>query len=129
MLYTSPKKDGELVGIYDHLSKAPVFSSSRMNISRLAVATAQLLVFRDATALVAAGLSEEALRKWATARSREIGAAVRFLDCDGLIVPNARWRCRILMLFLDRLGGRDASALKETHGINWSAWRERSARR
>jgi hypothetical protein len=32
---------------------------------------------------------------------QEIGAAVEFLGCDGLIAPCARWDCENLMLFPD----------------------------
>ena len=37
-------------------------------------------------------------------RTQEIGAAVEFLGCDGLIAPCARWACDNLMLFPDRMG-------------------------
>lgn len=32
-------------------------------------------------------------------KTQQIGAAVAFLGCDGLIAPSARWACENLMLF------------------------------
>ncbi len=66
-----------------------------------------------------------AFHKGDTARSREVGAAARFLDMDGLIVPSARWPCTNLVLFLDRLGDLETLTLVEQHDVNWPAWRER----
>ena len=34
-------------------------------------------------------------------RMQEIGAAVAFLECDGLLVPCARWDCENLVLFTE----------------------------
>jgi hypothetical protein len=34
-------------------------------------------------------------------RTQEIGAALAFLGCDGLIVPCARWDCENLVLFME----------------------------
>ena len=35
-------------------------------------------------------------------RTQEIGAAVAFLGCDGLMVPSARWDCENLVLFIGK---------------------------
>lgn len=127
-LYTSLEADGALAEIYDHLSKAPVFSSSHVKISRLAAATERTLVFADIAALATLGITEDAFRKGDYGRSREVGAAARFLDIDGLVVPSARWPCQNLVLFPDRLDHRDALAVEESRDVNWPAWRERTAR-
>lgn len=110
--------------IYHHLSKAPVFSSSHVTINEIQASAQQTLEFSDVGALAALGISDEMFRKGETSRTREVGAAARFLDLDGLIVPSARWPCANLVLFLDRLPDRDALKVVETRDINWPAWRE-----
>jgi hypothetical protein len=54
-------------------------------------------------------------------KTQQIGAAVAFLGCDGLIAPSARWACENLMLFTTnhayeselRLVSSEEIALKE----------------
>ncbi len=125
VLYTSMEEDGAMAEIYHHLSKAPIFSSSHVTINKLHVTTERTLEFPDVAALAKLGIDEEAFRKGETSRTREVGAAARFLDMDGLIVPSARWPCLNLVLFLDRLPDRAELRVVETRGINWPAWRER----
>lgn len=124
-LYTSFEENGAMAEIYYHLSKAPIFSSSHVTINKIQASTQRTLAFADVGALTALGISEETFRKGDTSRTREVGAAARFLDLDGLIVPSARWPCANLVLFLDRLPDRDALRVVETRDINWPAWREK----
>ncbi len=125
-LYTSMEEDGAMAEIYHHLSRAPIFSSSHVKINRLHVTAQRTLGFPDVAALAKLGVDEEMYRKGDTSRTREVGAAARFLDLDGLIVPSARWPCANLVLFLDRLPDRDALRVVETRDINWPAWREKA---
>lgn len=124
-LYTSLEENGALAEIYHHLSKAPVFSSSHVKMNKLAVRTERTLAFDDLEALEPLGVDQEAFRRGNPARSREIGAAARFLDIDGLIVPSARWPCRNLVLFPDRLPDLERLKVLESRDVNWPAWRER----
>lgn len=50
------------------------------------------------------GVPDNAYKNINPPRIQEIGAAVEFLGCDGLIAPSARWKCDNLMLFPDRVG-------------------------
>lgn len=125
-IYTSLEEDGAMAEIYYHLSKAPVFSSSHVKLHRLRVRTRRTLVFADVAALENVRIDHETFRRGDAQRSREVGAAARFLDADGLIVPSARWACANLVLFPDRLSDREEFRIKETRDINWPAWREKS---
>lgn len=127
-LYTSIDEHGAIAEIYHHLSRAPVFSSSHVGINRLHVRMARVLVFTDMKALEPLGVEEQAFRKGDYARTREVGAAARFLDIEGLIVPSARWSATNLVLFMDRLSDRESLKVVETRDINWPAWRETIAR-
>jgi RES domain-containing protein len=124
-LYTSMEESGAMAEAYYHLSRAPVFSSSHMKINQLRARTERTLVFDDIASLGPVGIDEEAFRQGDYTRTREIGAAARFLDMDGLIVPSARWSCANLVLFLDRLSELEMLKVIETRDINWPAWREK----
>jgi hypothetical protein len=124
-LYTSLEEDGAVAEIYHHLSQAPVFSSSHVKINELQVRSARALAFDDIPALAAVGVDEQAFRSGDTTRTREIGAAARFLDLEGLIVPSARWPCANLVLFPDRLPDLGMLKVLASRDINWPAWRER----
>lgn len=125
-LYTNREKDGALAEIHHHLSLAPVFSSSHVRLNELRVRTGRALVFDDIAALAQVGVDEDMFRRGDDARTREIGAAARFLDMDGLIVPSARWDCTNLILFPDRLTGPERPALVKSSYVNWPAWREQA---
>ncbi len=125
-LYTSLERDGALAEIYHHLSRAPVFSSSHVRLNEMRVRTERTLVFDDVAALAQVGVDEEMFRRGDYARTSEIGAAARFLDMDGLIVPSARRDCTNLVLFPDRLAGLEQATLVKSSYVNWPAWREKA---
>ena len=123
-LYTSTEEHGAMAEVYSHLSRAPVFSSSQVRINTLQVRTERTLFFDDLESLGTVGVDAEGFRKGSYARTREIGAAARFLDIDGLLVPSARWPCTNLILFLDRLSDLATLEVLESREVNWPAWRE-----
>ena len=55
-------------------------------------------------------------------RTQEIGAAVEFLGCDGLIAPCARWHCDNLILFPDRMGADAALEAVTGETVDWITW-------
>jgi hypothetical protein len=54
-------------------------------------------------------------------RTRDVGEAVAFLGCDGLIVPSARWTCNNLVLFSDNLDV-DCVTLVASEQVDWLTW-------
>lgn len=125
VLYASLDQDVALAEIYHHLSRAPVFSTSHVKIHKLKVTAERILVFNGLDSLMPLGVDPEAFRRGDTVRTREIGAAARFLDMEGLIVPSARWPGSNLVLFPDRMIDREALSVEQTRDVNWPAWRER----
>ena len=123
-LYASTEEHGAMAEVYSHLSRAPVFSSSQVRINTLQVRSERTLFFADLESLGALGVDAEAFQKGRHTRTREIGAAARFLDIDGLLVPSARWPCANLVLFLDRLADLETLKVLESREVNWPAWRE-----
>ena len=56
------------------------------------------------------------------ALAQEIGAAVEFLGCDGLIAPCARWACDNLILFPDRMGLDATPEIVTSEAVDWVTW-------
>ena len=57
--------------------------------------------------------------------TKEIGAAVEFLGCDGLIAPCARWSCDNLILFPDRMGIDATMEIVHSEAVDWVTWATR----
>jgi hypothetical protein len=53
--------------------------------------------------LAALGVEAERYESINYERTQELGVAVAFLGCDGLIAPNARWSCENLMIYTDNV--------------------------
>nr|WP_050756123.1 RES family NAD+ phosphorylase [Nitrococcus mobilis] len=58
-------------------------------------------------------------------RTQEIGAAVAFLGCDGLLVPSARWNAENLVLFSENHGVEEHLIVTETQEFDWKVWARR----
>jgi len=112
--------------VYHHLAKAPVWSSSDKRLAEIQVSCASVLAFNDLAQLEPLGIDEISFKRGDYQRSREIGAAARFLDIEGLIVPSARYRGQNIVLFPDRLSTLESIRVSETLSINWPAWREKT---
>ncbi len=122
MLYTSIDKDGAIAEVHYHLSKQPVFSSSNVKISRIRVKADRTLSIPDTETLAQLGVETDAFKNANYSRTKEIGAAARFLDFFGLLVPSARWDCSNLALILDRKQEEDVLIVEETNDLNWPEW-------
>jgi hypothetical protein len=55
-------------------------------------------------------------------QTQNIGAAVSFIGCDGLIIPSARWRCENLILFTDNLALAANLEVLDTEEVDWQTW-------
>ena len=55
-------------------------------------------------------------------RTQEIGAAVEFLGCDGLIVPSARWKCENLVIFTDNHSLTSRLEVLSSEELDWQTW-------
>jgi hypothetical protein len=68
------------------------------------------------------GVAEDTYNNINLPRTQEIGAAVEFLGCDGLIAPCARWNCENLILFPDRLGVDATLEVVTSETVDWASW-------
>lgn len=122
-LYTSLEPNGALSEIYFHLSRAPVFSSSRMNLNQLHVSLDHVLRLKKQD-LHDLGVEDPLALRADYSTTQPMGAAAHMLDYQGLIVPSARWDCENLVLFMDRISLETQLKVTEYKEINWPAWRE-----
>lgn len=121
VLYTSLMREGALAEICFHWSQLTPWPSRPAALHRLGVSAERRL------RLMRADLEEldVDLGQYETInyrRTQEIGAAVAFLGCDGLIVPSARWDCENLVLFTENHALSSRLEILSTEEIDWQIW-------
>jgi hypothetical protein len=122
VLYTSLERDGALAEIGYRLSLEPVWPSRvEHEIHALQVEAERVLRFADLASLGPIGVDVARYRTLEYGVTQAISAAAHFLEFDGLIVPNARFDCHNLIIFVERA---PMLTLIETHSVDWDGWRK-----
>lgn len=121
ILYTSLERDGALAEIAFHWSQLEPRPTKPVIVHRLRVEARRTLRLIRAD-LPRLGVPESAYKGVNLARTQEIGAAVEFLGCDGLIAPSARWSCDNLMLFTERLAYDATLEVVQSEAVDWVEW-------
>lgn len=98
VLYTSLSKDGAIAELVYHWMQLTPLPSKPLVVHDLQVSAKDTLRLIEAE-LLGLGVSTSGYHSVSYQRTQEIGAAVAFLGCDGLIVPSARWDTENLVLF------------------------------
>ena len=125
VLYTSLEPDGALAEVYFHLSRQPVFPSQlRYWLYELNVKTKETLRLANTESLIGLGVEEARYRELLYSRTQAISDAAQFMGFDGLIVPNARWNCLNLVLFVDTVDLEEIDFEDKTE-IDWQSWRDK----
>lgn len=121
VLYTSLEREGALAEISFHWSQQNPLPSKPLMLHTLGVTTNRTLklVRADLTVL---GVPEHLYTTVNLVRTQQIGAAIDFLGCDGLIAPSARWDCDNLVLFPDSMGDRASLELISSESVDWISW-------
>ena len=96
VLYTSLEFEGALAEISFHWSQVTPLPSKPVVVHRIQVSTERTLRLKLCD-LVELGVDFDQFASLNYAKCQEIGAAVGFLECDGLITPSARWDCENLV--------------------------------
>jgi RES domain len=122
VLYTSLERDGSIAEVVSFLRElSPVPGPRSLKVSRLRVSTAKTLRLVR-TSLERLGVDMARYGKRDYSRTQEIGAALAFLELDGLIAPSARWSCDNLMIFTDNHSLKERLEVIETEEIEWRSW-------
>jgi hypothetical protein len=123
VLYTSLEAEGARAEIGYRLSLEPVWPSRiEHEIHTIAAEVPRTLRFADLASLAPLGIDIARYRSFDYSATQALGAAANFLEFDGLIVPNARFDCLNLALFVERA---PALALIESRPVDWDDWRRR----
>lgn len=133
VLYTSQDADGALAEMYFHIMRGqPVFPSEMVfHLFELHVALGRALRLADMAALEKFGVEAGSYGALGFSRKQEeyrrlqeIAEAAHFLDFDGLIVPSARWECRNIVLFTDRVPPEAVKISNDLGTVDWLAWKD-----
>ena len=121
VLYTSLLREGALAEISYHWSQLTPRPAKPALLHHLGVsAERRLRLLR--TDLEELGVDLVQYETINYRRAQEIGAAVAFLGCDGLIVPSARWRCENLVVFTENHPLSSRLEVLSSEEIDWQAW-------
>lgn len=132
VLYTSLERDGAIAEMHFHLSRGqPVFPSRvQYRLHELSVTMPRALRLLELDALGRLGMDIQNFgrlsyqeREAEYPRSQDIAEVAHFLEFDGLIIPNARWRCHNAVLFCSRINAEDREILQDHGLIDWNAWK------
>lgn len=122
VLYTSMERDGSIAEVASILAGlSPIPGPRQLNISRLGVSTARTQRFAR-TSLERLGVDMMRYHERDYYRTQEIGAALAFLELDGLITPSARWSCDNLMIFTANHSLNERLVVIDTEEIEWRSW-------
>src|SRR5665213_2675825 len=122
VLYTSLERDGALAEIGYRLSLEPIWPSRiEHEIHAIRIESERLLRFSNVSSLAPFGVDVARYRTFEYGTTQAIAAAAYFLELDGLIVPNARFDCLNLIVFVDRT---PPPTLIETRSVDWEDWRK-----
>ena len=121
VLYTSRERNGALAEITFHLAQLTPRPSKPVMVHRLSASTrAAIRLLR--TDLAALGVTTNDYESLNYSRTQAVGAAVAFLECDGLIVPSARWSTENMVIFMDNHRLSERLELEHSETVDWLAW-------
>ncbi len=121
VLYTSLEREGALAEITFHWTQLTPMPKRPVALHTLAVGTTKTLHLIRSD-LASLRVREELYETIHYSRTQEIGAAVAFLGCDGLIAPNARWPCENLMVFMEHVPLDREFTVAATESLDWIDW-------
>lgn len=122
VLYTSMEADGSLAEVVSYLAQlTPLPRIRTLKTSRLGVSTAKTLRLARAT-LDDFGVDMGRYGERDYAQTQQIGAAIAFLELDGLIAPSARWSCDNLMIFTANHSLNERLEVINHTEVEWRDW-------
>lgn len=121
MLYTSLRREGALAEISYHWAQLTPWPTKPAMLHRLGVSAERRLRLLKAD-LEELNVDMKRYQDVNYHRTQEIGAAVAFLGCDGLMVPSARWACENLVLFTENHALTNKLEPISSEEVDWQAW-------
>ena len=127
VLYTSLDRDAALAELTFHWGMLNPLPSKPAVVSRIQVSLdSSLRILR--TDFPSLGINEVDYDKLNYVQMQKVGAAAAFLDCQGLIVPCARWSCENLIIFTDNLASVGIISIVDEAEVDWQRWGRENSR-
>jgi RES domain-containing protein len=121
VLYTSFEREGAIAEISFHWAQYNPRPTKPALIHTLQVRSDRTLRLLRST-LQQLGVIDTNYKQQNYNKTQEIGAAVAFIGCDGVIVPSARWHCDNLILFSDNAAFDVETIVTNVEEVEWEAW-------
>ncbi len=103
VLYTACEKDGALAEIGFRLSLEPIWPSRlQHSLHEIKVECDKVLDLSDLPSLERLGVTTSKYQSLDYSVTARISAAAAFLEYDAMLVPNARFTCKNLVIFNER---------------------------
>jgi hypothetical protein len=119
-LYTSFEREGALAELSSFLAAlTPIPKARPVKVTQIALSLSRVVTL-DAATLTALGVEMKRYGERDYARTQEVGAALAFLEADGLVAPSARWGCTNLMVYMDNVSGLIEAGDGEE--LDWRKW-------
>jgi hypothetical protein len=100
ILYTSTRREGAIAEVASYLALLTPVPQKPLKVHELDVSLDRTLRLAIAD-FGALGIIEDEYAQRNYTNTQRVGAAVNFLELDGLIAPSARWDCSNLMIYGD----------------------------
>jgi hypothetical protein len=127
VLYTCLAADGAMAEIVFQLTQLDPRPSKPVQLHEISL-TAHSTIRLLRADLTQLGVKTDAYTSINYERTQQIGAAVAFLGCDGVLAPSARWNCENLMLFLESHTMGERLELIKSETVDWQDWERRHAK-
>lgn len=117
----STEREGALAEITFHLSQFYPLPSKLAALYRIGLTARRTMRLLRAD-LVDLGVDWARYGEINYERSQAIGAAVAFLEYDGLLAPSARWSCETVVLFVDNHAPDNRLEVLADEAVDWLTW-------
>ena len=137
VLYTSMDPDGAIAEMHFHLRQGqPVFPSrAPFRLHRLTAHLGSVLDLSDPAVLSALGIDMArfgqlayARRQTEYVRTQQVAEVAHFLGHTGIIVPNARFGCKNLVVFSEATVPSPVEPIEDLGLIDWKFWQRTTGR-
>jgi hypothetical protein len=126
VLYTSLVREGALAELCSFLADlTPIPKARPIKVSRLKL-TASRVVSLSMNEVGKLGVEKSRFGERDYRRTQEIGAALSFLEYDGLIAPSARWKCNNLTLFCANHEITETLDVISSEQVDWRDWAQKN---
>lgn len=121
VLYASLERNGALAEIAFHWGQLTPLPTKPVILHRLNISAHETRRLTR-TNLEYFGVDAQGFSEMDYRRTQDIGEALAFLGCDGLIAPSARWPCDNLMLFSVNHPLDAELRVVASEEVDWRAW-------